>query len=297
MLIENAFKEFTIEVLKETKNKKDYDYCIDTYSTTQLVDISGVTDLAELASLTDKYKPEFVKDKDNNRMISIALPKSQTIMLPFDECFIKVFQRSDNDTSNIRSVFVFIHEIFNLIYSGTIITYATTGHILKIPFHITPNLKGLILTLDFSCLRNDLSDDVMQKTISNLLRSIIIMNATLARLNSKNQYIYKVNPTKPEYLRKKLSKKSIKVERPIYIYLDKNNNISRTHSSYSDRTVTRLSSWIVRGHWRRLDNPKKRGKDSNGNYIVEGFTWVVPHTVGNSHEIKNKTYIAIQGKN
>ena len=49
MLIEDEFKKFTTEVLKETKNKKDYDYCIDVYSTTQLVDISGVTDVPKLA--------------------------------------------------------------------------------------------------------------------------------------------------------------------------------------------------------------------------------------------------------
>lgn len=35
--------------------------------------------------------------------------------------------------------------------------------------------------------------------------------------------------------------------------------------------------WLVRGHWRRCSN---LGKDRNGDYCINGFTWVIDHEKG-----------------
>lgn len=38
--------------------------------------------------------------------------------------------------------------------------------------------------------------------------------------------------------------------------------------------------WRVRGHWRKLPEASKIGKDREGNLIVRGFTWVTEHIKG-----------------
>ena len=295
MLIEQAFKQFTEQTLRETKNKKDYDVCIDTYIKTQLVDLSGLDTVSTLTERYSSYTPQMMKSKEiKDHETLILLPKDLEVNLPFDSCFIKLADNNDQPDASIREIFVFTREFMPMFYTGTIITYFKWAT-LKIPFTILYNVYEMqpVLSLDLKAVEKAKDKT---KIINHLLSVVLRTFVTLSLVNQKSHNIYKVASSKPEYLRKKVTKHTTKVERPVYIYLDKNTTITRTEKLYIGRKIERLSSWIVRGHWRRLDNPKKRGKDSNGHYVVEGFTWVVPHICGNPDNLTNKTYIALQGK-
>ena len=54
-------------------------------------------------------------------------------------------------------------------------------------------------------------------------------------------------------------------------------------------------SWEVMGHWRKLENESSLGKNRNGEYIVEGYTWVIPHVKGQG-ELKRKVRV-LKGEN
>lgn len=54
-------------------------------------------------------------------------------------------------------------------------------------------------------------------------------------------------------------------------------------------------SWEVMGHWRKLENESSLGKNRNGEYIVEGYTWVIPHVKGQG-ELKKKVRV-LKGEN
>ena len=291
MLIEQAFKQFTDSVLKQTKNKKDYDLCIDTYAKTQLIDLSALDTLDEVFDKVGSFKPEsIIFDEQPDYIKSFTLPEDLEITLPFDECFIKIAENN----ANVKEVYVFTRELSPMLYTGTALIHISSGVVLKIPFHISYNIprERLLVSFDLEII-SKVDKDQYNSCIKLLIVTILRTFITLSLLNNKSHTIYKVNADRPEYLRKKLTKNAIKVQRPIYIYLNKSTEIIRSYPKYANRKIERLSSWIVRGHWRRLDNPKKRGKDAQGKYVVEGFTWVVPHVCGDKDKINNKTYIAI----
>lgn len=289
MLVEEMFKEFTSSVLRETKRKADYDVCIDVYAKTQLLDISAIYNNPEFA--TDSTTNYANIQYENHKAIAESKWKDFDIVLPFDSNFIKLY---DNNAKGYDlASYVFIREYAPTIYTGVFIVELTTVAIYKILFTIRENyLTGeKEVTVTLNDVKN--SEDGINKLVEFTMSKLRYALHVLGKLSNKNQSIYKVQPIKAEYLRKKVDKSTIKVSRPIYIYLNKSDD-KTVYAKYPKRDIERLNSWLVRGHWRRLDDPKKRGKNANGEYTVEGFTWVVPHICGNPDTpITNRTYIAI----
>ena len=55
--------------------------------------------------------------------------------------------------------------------------------------------------------------------------------------------------------------------------------------------LVQLTSWLVRGHWRRID-PRSLGVNRAGERVVTGHTWVKPHTRGDTDlSLPPKTYV------
>lgn len=73
---------------------------------------------------------------------------------------------------------------------------------------------------------------------------------------------------------------AIRPSRIIYIS-DKNYQSSYLNSF---QKINWSTAWEVRGHWRRTEG---LGKNREGTYCVDGFTWVIPHLKGD----KNSTPI------
>lgn len=292
MLIEEAFKRFTNGVLSETKIKKEYDLCIDVYSKTQLIDLSALQNSPDILQYMKAINADGV-NKISTHSAILYINNTSPINLPFESCFFKLVDNVGKDEEPIKEVYITLREYAPMINTGALIM--DFGYqILQMPFHIKyENLTGkmeVVFKISFLYTMANQSADWYLSHLSDPIKRLI---SALQVLNSKSHTIYKVSGDKVEYLRKKLVHQTIKVQRPIYIYLAKETEIKRIYPKYSNRTIERLSSWLVRGHWRRLDNPKKRGKDAQGKYVVEGFTWVVPHVCGDRDEISNRTYIAV----
>jgi len=74
------------------------------------------------------------------------------------------------------------------------------------------------------------------------------------------------------FFRKEGEYQKRKIKRVIYI------GKRKSIEAKASRIVDWSHSWLVRGHWRKLDGGV--GKDRGGMYSVKGFTWVIPHEKG-----------------
>lgn len=84
---------------------------------------------------------------------------------------------------------------------------------------------------------------------------------------------------KPEYYKRKQAP-TIKINnRPIYYVMQKgtSNNTKSKIQSFCKLEYTH--AFRVRGHWRRVPN-NGIGKDRDGNYHIQGYTWVIDYIKG-----------------
>lgn len=296
MIIEDVFKLFCKANLAETRNKSDYDLCIDAYAQTQLVDIS-----AFFKGDSDFIVPEMIYEASEVECTATSLSAygdlfGLEISLPFDCNFIKIFQAGDIKT-HVQSCYMFIREYAPMTYTGSMLFEFIEKNVLWKPiFQIVVKDNRV----EFQLHLNGLGTKYAPESELNLIAKYLIgwLYKSIQGLNNisvKTHDRYVVAPKHFEYYRKKSEKKTIKVQRPIYIYVSKNTTPVSTKKELQGRKIERQNSWQVRGHWRRLDDPKKRGKNAQGEYIVEGFTWVKPHVCGNINMVPDKrTYIAIK---
>ena len=311
MIIEEMFKGLTTAIMSEpsNQNKKNHDMCIDVYSKTQLIDLSRV--LEPYSSLSEiEFKGDMV---DGEAVYEFTVPKNiKSVQLPFDTNF---FALSGDKCSFLREYDVnvytgclcyiledklqgFKRAVANkrdvapyMIYQSFNIRYDWVEDALVICMTI-PNF----VVKKFSVL-NDVKSWI-EKYVSNMAYDICSLLSNLETLSPKKNDIYVVDAERPTYYTKKLTKETIKVNRPVYIYVDKKDGEEKIKSVKSEigrRQIRQSLTWLVRGHWRKLSDMHKRGKNANGEYIVEGFTWVVPYKKGDKDGIpQQKTYIALR---
>ena len=292
MLIEDVFKLFSKANLAETTNKSDYDLCVDVYAQTQLVDIS-----AFFKDDSDFIVPELIYNEAKIECTATSLSVygdllGLEISLPFDCNFIKIFQAGDIKTY-VQSCYMFIREYDPMIYTGSMLFEFIEKNVLWKPmFQIVVKDNRV----EFQIHLNGIGAKYAPESELNLIGKHLIgwLYKSIQGLNSisvKTHDRYVVAPLHSEYYRKKLEKRTIKVQRPIYIYVDKNMTPALTKKESQERKIERQNSWQVRGHWRRLDDSKKRGKNAQGEYVVEGFTWVKSHVCGNINMVPDKKNI------
>ena len=257
MIIEDCFKEFHSYILQDPINKKkeNLEMTKKVHMEAQLVDISNL----------DKVNIE------NKSSI-------KNICLPFEVTFLKLSQINDT-----RNLCVFIREYSNACYTGTLI-FIEKGFILNFPFNIFYNEDGWNVKVlnenEYECGGFD---------VNRFKVFIIEALYRLEKISNKKHDLYVTKDCKTMTFRNRALKQKFKVNKPVYIYTEKSKDIKYI-SEYKNRKLEKQISWNVRGHWRKIDS-KKRGKNPQGEYIVEGFTWVKPHVCGNS-DIK-KVYIAV----
>lgn len=288
MLVEEAFKIFMENTLKEpiNKSKKNHDLCVEVYAKTQLIDLSAVY-LCNEGIEANPLTMNIYEAPDKFTTTTELSGDCKEVNLPFEACFFKLYGASSEakDPS-----YLFIREYAPQEYTGALLVDIPDKGILKSVFYISEDKLSFILLKGVFPENN--TEYALKTLGSKITRALIVIN----KLSPKNHNIYKVAPVKTEYLRKKITKEVIKVQRPVYIYLNKNEKENKVNptKNYRPERIERNFGWLVRGHWRKLDNPHKRGKDSQGNYVVEGFTWVKPHICGNPEFVDNKTYIVMK---
>lgn len=123
----------------------------------------------------------------------------------------------------------------------------------------------------------------------SLIEAIIRVQKTFEKLSKHEIIVDKNEKMKPEYYRfNDKRKKTIKVtNRPIYYVLEKNDYENRNYHIRPLGKTEHSHAFKVRGHWRKIDGV---GKDRNGNYRIEGFTWVVDYVKGQG-ELVNRVRI------
>lgn len=279
-MIRETFKRFCESTLAEpgNKSKANQDLCNEVYARTQLIDLSPINnpDLSTEGFFISN--PEFNFDLEGNLISKLQFPVSE-INLPFDSCFVKLIETAEG------TEYIFIREFKPMEYTGCFYIVLKNKDWMKSTFSIREGVISISYPKNF--LNFDYDD--VGATPHSALRCIKLLNS----LSPKNHDIYIQPSTRPMYYRMKRRKEVLKVTKPIYIYCNKKYNPA-VRGEYQGVKLERTNSWFVRGHWRRLDNLHKRGKNSQGEYVVEGFTWVKPHICGNKDlQPDNREYIVL----
>lgn len=82
------------------------------------------------------------------------------------------------------------------------------------------------------------------------------------------------------------SKKVTKVtDKPIVLILNKDKDMEKKVVKYrrTKGNIHYAFSWVVRGHYRKLHNPKSLGMDRNGKRCVQGMTWIETYMKGDEN--------------
>lgn len=270
MLIEEAFQRYVkhLNIIKPKNNKKADIKIKELAETAQLVDISNIC--------------ESIKNNS----------KIKNVTIPFECTFVKVKKFPTMIQGHAMEDFFIIQESKDEVgvYYGGILIYQDADIVMKWACKIEQHIDDVkIYFFENGYL------DKHRYLIERTQEEIKEILAALEKISYSTHNLYKTSSRKIVF--KNITKKEkIKTEKPIYIYLNKKDSETKvkTMSDYSGRKIERLFSWNVRGHWRRLDDPRKRGKNSEGKYIVEGYTWVKPHICGNKDlPPKQQTYIVI----
>lgn len=110
-------------------------------------------------------------------------------------------------------------------------------------------------------------------TLSNVVIKI------LEELDSR-KYIYVENTEKIDVkFRDKATRKlnRVKYTPKMIIYVSDKKTFKKEYPELSGRVISKPQhAFEVMGHWRRLHNENSLGKNREGEYLVEGFTWVRP---------------------
>jgi hypothetical protein len=140
----------------------------------------------------------------------------------------------------------------------------------------------------------DLVDGTDEATLMSLVvRPITLIMEIFHRVNntSKKQYNFYSEDTseRPHYVNYK-GGKCVLTNRPTYIILDKDIKDVRKYARKSDSKLEYSFSWIVRGHYRRLQYHEHMGTDMFGK-PVQGKTWIASYVKGDKNlPLKNSNY-------
>ena len=140
--------------------------------------------------------------------------------------------------------------------------------------------------------------DKIDKEINETLVSLIVRPLTLImeifhRVNNtaKKHYNFYSEDTseRPHYVNYK-GGKCVLPNKPTYIILDKDIKDVRKYARKSDSKLEYSFSWIVRGHYRRLQYHEHMGTDMFGK-PVQGKTWIASYVKGDKNlPLKNTNY-------
>lgn len=112
-----------------------------------------------------------------------------------------------------------------------------------------------------------------QKLVMSTRTLDALCEAYINRLNDESQGEEKVDKL-TVLISKTKGKYEHKIKKIIHIRPKKDQIKSNSETS---NTIDWSHRWFVRGHWRVTEG---LGKDREGNYCVEGFTWVKEHVKG-----------------
>jgi hypothetical protein len=111
-------------------------------------------------------------------------------------------------------------------------------------------------------------------------------------------YIDKINTSNTVYIESRVRSKSKgsapRVSNESIIYVSSNRVYSNDVVLVGGRISKVSCKFMVRGHWRKLQDSDKLGKDRAGIYNTVGYTWITEHVKGadNTNEVKQLRVVA-----
>ena len=169
----------------------------------------------------------------------------------------------------------------------------------------TVELKALGLYVRYGNIRDSVHDLIYGLGIQNDYRKVQYMYdaihvcfvGTLSfilkmfhDLTDKSQscrcYVDTTEDTRTEYFRSPVNKKVTKLgNKPIILILNNDSEADKKAQRYKRRQgrIQYAFSWVVRGHYRKLHNPKSIGLDRNGKRCVQGATWIETYMKGDEN--------------
>lgn len=212
--------------------------------------------------------------------------------LPFEICLIKICEEDKT------GVFLYLVESSPTQIEGSVILKTAVQGIFKKPFVIHKHTKILELNFDGFVLSQDNTMNNINNmnkedlnTLHNHLEDLgiagVIKALCVFEKMSKHSVLVDTIP-KTEYINYKVGKerkKKVIYNRPIYYILDKE---TYNKGTYNINPISKLEysyAFKVRGHWRRIAQDSL-GKDRNGIYNTQGYTWVMDYIKGEGELVK-----------
>ena len=169
----------------------------------------------------------------------------------------------------------------------------------------TVEIKALGLHVQYGNIKYSVHDLIYELGVQNDYRKVqymydsihICFVGTLSfilkmfhDLTDKSQscrcYVDTTEDTRTEYFRSPVNKKVTKLgNKPIILILNNDSEADKKAHRYKRRQgrIQYAFSWVVRGHYRRLHNPKSMGLDRNGKRCVQGATWIETYMKGDEN--------------
>ena len=205
------------------------------------------------------------------------LEENALFTLPFEEFFCKD-EYKKQDKSN--EIYCYIKEI-KPDYIQVYAFFTTFKNYIIARYYINPFTRKIYNidayddeTKPFVVWLQKLSANIVLKACSISPKKTDILKTQAKRILLKNK-----------------DGKKEKFKKPIYIMIGKNNTTIKYSVEKTYYKTEHIKSWAVRGHWRKLENSTKRGKDAQDRYIVEGYTWIKSYIKGNKENISKNIYI------
>jgi len=111
-------------------------------------------------------------------------------------------------------------------------------------------------------------------------RYILAVKEMLKSLNRKNTYLAKEKTGRSKAMRKGKKKTYIEIKPLTYVLPKK---IYEERPTSLGTNIDWSHKFEVRGHWRKINTI---GKNRNGEYCIQGFTWIKEHIRGEGELIK-----------
>ncbi len=149
------------------------------------------------------------------------------------------------------------------------------------------NGRGLPVVECYDFIFNNQAN-IYESNVGGRLRDEVfyLLRELCSQINSKKTVIHQVETDDAITIKRYPKKIRHRIRTVLYIHnkeeVIKNNKALKINLSCPYR-------FTVRGHWRKLENDDKVGKDREGNYTVQGFTWITDFIKGEKEKPLKET--------
>lgn len=274
-----------MQLTKVLKSLKDnYTKGLKGYSENEIVEMIVTSEIFDTSNLPTDKQDFNTKLKGNTYIMQS--PMLIDLSLPFKNILVRTGIRQVNIAGALFDLenYVQVSEVSPYVYIGSITCTANEKD-------TTEDKGNSVIEVDLFKIENGEllfknNNDESSLEIQNALSIIHRALNTINSLPKHQTYSYTPKDSKPEYYRRKGGSTIKIVNRPIYYILNKKDDSNKIRVDHNKGYLKCEYSFLVRGHWRTLHNPKSFGVNRNNERIVQGYTWIKEYMKGEGELIK-----------